>query len=153
MNHSVNRSKALLGLAAAALFAAALPAFAGPTPESLNGATRVDAAKAKALVDGGAKLIDMRSAAEFAEGHAKGAINVPYKEKSAKAVDFDASLDTFDLGKLPADKGAGLVAYCNGVECWKSYKGLTAAMKAGYKNTYWLRDGYPGWKDKGYPVE
>lgn len=153
MKYPLTRSKALLGLAAAVLFSAAAPSFAGPTPETLNGATKVDAAKAKSLVDGGAKLIDMRSAAEYAEGHAKGAINVPYKEKSAKAVDFDASLDTFDLSKLPADKNMALVAYCNGVECWKSYKGLTAAMKAGYKNTYWLRDGYPGWKAKGYPAE
>jgi rhodanese-related sulfurtransferase len=128
-------------------------ALAGETPSSLKGATLVDAAKAKSLIDGGAKAIDARVANEYEEGHIKGAMSVPYKEKSAKAVDFDSSQDSFDLSKLPADKGAGLVFYCNGAECWKGYKAATAAIKAGYKTVYWFRLGFPEWKAKGYPAE
>lgn len=123
------------------------------TPDSLNGAIVVDAAKAKSLMDSGVKVIDARVANEYAESHIKGAINVPYKEKSAKAVDFDAKQDSIDLGKLPANKNTAIIIYCNGPECWKSYKASTAAIKAGYKTVYWYRLGIPEWKTKGYPTE
>ena len=123
------------------------------TPDSLKGATLVDAVKAKSLSDSGVMVIDSRVANEYAESHIKGAINVPYKEKSAKSVDFDASQDSFDLSKLPADKNTAIIIYCNGAECWKSYKASTAAIKAGYKTVYWLRLGIPEWKAKGYPTE
>jgi len=123
------------------------------TPDSLKGATLVDAVKAKSLFDAGVKMIDARVANEYAESHIKGAINVPYKEKSAKAVDFDVKQDSTDLSKLPADKNTALLIYCNGAECWKSYKASVAAIKAGYKTVYWFRLGLPEWKAKGYPTE
>jgi rhodanese-related sulfurtransferase len=123
------------------------------TPDGLKGATLVDAAKAKSLIDGGAKAIDARVANEYAEAHIKGAMNVPYKEKSAKAADFDASQDSFDLSKLPADKNAAMVFYCNGAECWKGYKAAAASVKAGYKTVYWFRLGMPAWKAAGFPTE
>lgn len=142
----------LLALGAAAtLFSGA--AFATDTPASLAGATLVDASKAKSLMDGGAAMIDARVANEYAEAHIKGAKNVPYKEKSAKAADFDASLDSFDVAKLPTDMNAGVIFQCNGAECWKSYKAAAAALKAGHKKVYWFRGGFPEWKAKGYPVE
>jgi rhodanese-related sulfurtransferase len=122
-------------------------------PDKLAGATIVSADKAKELLAKGATVIDVRSANEYAEGHIKGAKLVAYKEKSAKAVDFDATKDEFDLSKLPADKNADLVLYCNGLECWKSYKAGTAAVKAGYKKVSWLRGGLPEWKAKGGAVE
>ena len=128
-------------------------AFAGNTPDSLKGTTLVDAAKAKSLHDSGVMVIDSRVANEYAESHIKGAISVPYKEKSAKSADFDASQDSFDLSKLPADKNTPMIIYCNGAECWKSYKASSAAVKAGYKTVYWLRLGIPEWKAKGYPTE
>lgn len=138
------------------LIAMALPilAFAGPhTPESISGATVVTAEKAKALVDSGTLIVDARVANEYVEEHIKGAVNIPYKEKSAKSVDFDASQDSFDLSKLPADKNTAVIFYCNAGECWKSYKAAKAAVKAGYRNIYWLRGGIPEWKAKGLPVE
>lgn len=122
-------------------------------PSALDGATVVSPEQAKALQAKGATVVDARSAAEYAEGHIKGAINVPYKEKSEKTADFDASKDSVDLSKLPTDKGAPIVAYCNGHDCWKSYKLASAAIKAGHKKVYWLRDGIPGWKAKGFPIQ
>lgn len=123
------------------------------TPDSLKGATLVDAAKAKSLIDSGVKVIDARVANEYADSHIKGAMSIPYKEKSAKAVDFDAKQDSFDLNKLPSDKNAAILFYCNGPECWKGYKASSAAIKAGYKTVYWFRLGLPEWKAKGYPIE
>lgn len=142
----------LAGLAlTATLFT--LPALAAETPATLAGATLVTADQVKALMDKGAPVIDTRVAAEYAEAHIKGAKSVPYKEKSAKAADFDAAADSFDLSKLPQDKAAPVVFYCNAGECWKSYKGSVAAIKAGYKAVNWFRGGLPEWKAKGYPVE
>jgi len=152
MKLSVLTRGLILALASSALLAST-PTLAAETPASLKGAEVVDAAKAKSLMDGGAKMIDTRVANEYAEAHIKGAINVPYKEKSPKAADFDASLDSFDLSKLPADKNAAIITQCNGAECWKSYKGAVAAIKAGHKKVYWFRSGFPDWKAKGFPVE
>lgn len=142
-------------LFAAAAFAALLasPVIAADNPSTLPGATIVTADAAKDLIAKGAQVIDVRSANEYAEGHIKGAKNVPYKEKSDKKAAFDASQDSFDLGKLPADKAAAMVLYCNGLECWKSYKAGVTAVKAGYTKINWLRGGMPEWKGKGYPTE
>lgn len=139
-------------LASASLLVSSF-AFSADTPMSLAGAEMVDAAKVKSLMASGATAIDFRVAAEYAEGHIKGAISVPYKEKSAKAADYDSSVDTVDLTKLPADKGAAIVGYCNGPECWKGYKGSEQAVKAGYKKVYWFRGGMPEWKAAGGAVE
>lgn len=153
MSYPLSAAKPLITAATALLFVAASPAFAVNTPDSLNNATLVQADKAKELQGAGAKMIDTRVSAEYAEAHIKGAINAPYKEKSKKAPDYDPKEDSFDLTKLPTDKNSALIAYCNGAECWKSYKASSEMVKAGYKKVYWFREGFPAWKAKGYPVE
>jgi rhodanese-related sulfurtransferase len=135
------------------LMFAATTSYGGETPSSLNGATVVTAEKAKQLMDGGVLFVDARVANEYAEAHVKGAKSIPYKEKSAKEVNYDASKDSFDLDKLPADKNTPIILACNGADCWKSYKASHAAVKAGYKQVYWFRGGFPEWKSKGYPIE
>jgi rhodanese-related sulfurtransferase len=142
-------------IAAALLFAflSAGAALAGDTPAALPGAKLITAEEAVKAIGSGAALIDARVASEYAEGHIKGAINVPYREKSAKAADFDASKDQFDLSKLPGKKEACIVIYCNGPECWKSYKASVIAIKGGYSNVNWYRSGFPDWKSRGLPVE
>ena len=135
------------------LAAAALVAHAQQTPEALTGVRIVNAEEVQKLMQSGVPVFDTRVANEYAEEHVKGAKSVPYKEKSAKAVDFDAKLDTFDLAKLPADKGAPLVFYCNAGECWKSYKASVAASRAGYTKINWFRGGMPEWKTRKLPTE
>lgn len=126
----------------------------GPqTPESIPGVTVVTAEKAKAMADSGVLIVDTRVANEYVEQHIKGAVSIPYKEKSAKSADFDARHDSFDLSRLPADKNTPAIFYCNAGECWKSYKSCVTAVKAGFTNVYWLRGGIPEWKAKGLPVE
>jgi len=141
---------------AAGLFAGMLisgVAQAGDTPAELAGVKLVGAEEVVKAQSAGAMIIDSRVASEYAEGHIKGAVNVPYREKSEKAVNFDAAQDEFNLAKLPADKAAAVVVYCNGPECWKSFKGSTVAMKGGYTNVLWYREGFPQWKSKGLPSE
>lgn len=131
----------------------ALAAHAVDTPAVLAGATIVTVEQARDLQAKGAVIVDARSAAEYSEGHIAGAISAPYKEKSEKKADYDATLDGVDLGKLPADKATPIVTYCNGPDCWKSYKLAIAAMKGGYTKVNWLREGLPAWKAKGLPVK
>src|SRR3989344_9153125 len=115
------------------------------TPESLQGAKVITADTAKAMVEKGTLIVDARVAEEYVELHIKGAQSIPYKEKSAKAVDYDAKLDSFDVARLPANKSKAVIFYCNAGECWKSYKAAKAAIKAGYTNVNWLRGGIPEW--------
>lgn len=122
------------------------------TPESIEGVTIVDADWVKANM-GKVKVYDARKKGEYVEKHIAGAISVPYKEKSAKAVDFDETQDGFKLNKYPKDKNTPVVIYCNGPKCWKSYKSAVLLVRNGYKKVHWLRDGFPGWEDKGYPTE
>ena len=140
-------------LLAGTLAAAAGLAAAADVPPTLAGVTVVTAEQARKLVDAGAPVIDTRVGNEYADAHIKGAKNVPYKEKSAKDAAFNPKEDQFDLAKLPGDKAASLVFYCNGPECWKSYKASRVAAEAGWKSVHWLRGGFPEWKAKGYPVE
>lgn len=139
-------------IAGALLFGAAV-AFAGDVPPTLAGVTVVTAEQARKLIDGGTPVIDTRVGNEYADAHIKGARNVPYKEKSAKEVGFNARDDQFDLAKLPADRNAPVIFYCNGPECWKSYKASKVASEAGWKKVQWLRGGFPEWKSKGLPTE
>jgi rhodanese-related sulfurtransferase len=140
-------------LVAGALLALAGVAKAGDVPPTLAGVAVVTADQAKKMVEGGTPIIDTRVGNEYADAHVKGAKNVPYKEKSAKDVSFNAKEDQFDLAKLPGDKNAPVIFYCNGPECWKSYKASKVASEAGYRKVQWLRGGFPEWKAKGYPTE
>lgn len=148
------KSTLLRFMAASALSLGFLaPASASMTPEKLDGVKVVSAEQARDLQAKGAPVIDTRVAAEFAEKAIKGAVSVPYKEKSAKDTTFDKAQDSFDLAKLPGDKSAAVVFYCNAGECWKSYKASVVARDAGYKQIYWFRGGMPEWSSKGLPTQ
>ena len=102
----------LIAKMAAALVAGMLisgMAQAADTPTALEGAKLVTADDVVKAQSAGAVIVDTRVASEYAEGHIKGALNVPYREKSEKAVGFDAGKDEFNLAKLPADKAAAVV--------------------------------------------
>ena len=151
MTHILRRLAA--PLAAVLLGALSLAAQAQMTPETLAGVTIVKAEEVQKMMQSGAAVIDTRVANEYADEHIKCAKNVPYKEKSKKAADFDASQDSFDLAKLPSDKNAPIVFYCNAGECWKSYKASVVASKAGYKKIHWFRGGIPEWRSKKLPTQ
>ena len=123
------------------------------TPTSLPGAKIITAAEAKQLIDKGTPVYDVRVPEEYQASHIPGARSVPYGEASAKEVGFDASEDKFALNKLPKDKNAPFMMYCDGTICWKSYKSAVMAIHAGYKNVIWFRGGFPEWKEAGLPTE
>ncbi|MBL8397697.1 MAG: rhodanese-like domain-containing protein [Candidatus Accumulibacter sp.] len=141
-------------LALSCLITPALSADDKPdTPTKLRGGKVVSVDEAKGLLDKkAAAFFDTRNALNFGKGHIPGATIVSYKEKSDFSPTFDASQDTFELGKLPGEKNAQVVFYSDGPKGWKSFKAATLAVNAGYKNVMWMRDGFAGWTAKNLPV-
>jgi rhodanese-related sulfurtransferase len=127
-------------------------AMLNTTPTSLPGAKVVSLSEAQDLIAKGIPVFDVRNDEEYKKGHIPGSIFVPYVESSAKEVDFDPGDDRFALNRLPKDKNAPLMMYCDGVVCWKSYKSTTLAVQKGWKNIYWFRGGFPEWKAAGLPI-
>lgn len=123
------------------------------TPEATPGATTVGAEQVAKLVGQRATIVDTRSAKEYDSEHLRGAINLPYIERSLKEIDFDATQDDFGALAKVTDKDGPVVFLCNGPECWKSYKASRAAVAAGYKAVYWFRGGMPAWREKNLPTE
>lgn len=150
---TIIRSFSLAVLLMLTLVAPMLAADKPLTPTALPGGTVIGPAEAKALLDGKQALFfDMRSAINFGKGHIPGATALPYKENSEFVADFNAAVDQFDLARLPADKGAVLVFYSDGPTGWKSYKAAVLAIKAGYKQVKWFREGMSSWLSAQYPV-
>lgn len=123
-----------------------------PTPQSAKGVEVISVQQAQKLI-GKAQFFDMRSAVNYGKGHVKGAVALPYDQKSDKTEAFDASKDKFDTSKLPADKGAAIVFYSDGPTGWKSYKAAILTARAGYTNVKWMRDGTAGWVAAKLPLE
>src|SRR4030095_12426605 len=96
------------------------------TPTELAGVKRVTAREAYELAEKGARLIDVRTEKEYIAKHARGSVNLPYVEKSLKEIDYDVKKDQFP-GLPSLGKGDRLVFFCNGPECWKSFKASKAA--------------------------
>ncbi|BAV34423.1 sulfurtransferase [Sulfuricaulis limicola] len=79
-------------------------------------------------------LIDSRpKARKYDKGHIPGAISIPDSE-------FDKSTD-----KLPTDKAASLIFYCEDVSCVLSPKSAAKAVALGYTNVMTMPVGYVGW--------
>ena len=123
------------------------------TPLVLEGASVVNAIQVNAMLANSVPIVDARVETEYSTEHITGAISVPYLEKSAKAANFNPAHDKFDLSKLPANKKADIIFYCNAGACWKGYKAAVAAINAGYQKVHWFRGGMPEWGEKGLPTE
>ena len=85
-------------------------------------------------------VIDANGSDSFQAGHIPGAIDF-----QAQKADLAA--------KLPADKGALVVAYCGGPTCGAYAAAAKAAKALGYTNVKHLSAGISGWKDAGAPLE
>ncbi len=133
----------------AKLFATALllafmgsAAAADVSPMTVEGATTVDAAQAKALFDEGAIFIDVRSDKDWAAGRVPDAYHLELKSNYTEAT----------LGEKVA-KDQAVVIYCNGENCPRSADASAKAVGWGYSKVYYFRDGLPAWMSAGYPVE
>jgi phage shock protein E len=80
--------KTMRKLAAVALLAAAVTAFAARAADADPKPGKVDGATARSLAAAGAKVIDVRTPQEFASGHVPGALNIPYDEMGKRAAEI-----------------------------------------------------------------
>jgi rhodanese-related sulfurtransferase len=118
------------------------------TPTTLKGGTVIDLPALRSLLSSGkAVLVDTRSPLNFGKGHVPGALSVGYKELSAYSETFDASVDSFDMQRLPQDKDTPLVFYSDGPSGWKSYKAAVISVTQGYRRVHYFRAGWPAWQD------
>lgn len=85
-----------------------------------GGGGRTSYEDAKALVDAGAVIIDVRTPGEFASGHAKGALNVPVQQLPARLSEIDAS--------------KGVVLYC--ASGMRSARAASILRDAGIDNVH-----------------
>lgn len=112
------------------------------SPETVKGATTVDAAQAKALFDKGVKFVDTRSDKDWDAGRIPGAVHLELHKVYNEA----------SLGKV-VKKDQEVVFYCNGTSCMRSSEAAEQAIGWGYKKVDYYRLGFPDWKAAGYPTE
>ena len=83
-------------------------------------------------------IADARPPSDYASGHIKGAVNVPYFEVAKH------------LSKLPKDKWIITYCACPHAEAEQAAREL---LKNGYTKVKAIDEGFYGWVDKGWPVE
>jgi rhodanese-related sulfurtransferase len=102
------------------LVLAAVPVLAFLANSAFAGGPVITDGDARALVQKGAVLVDVRTPEEFAAGHIAGALNIPVQELDARK------------GELPKDKD--LVLYCRSGA--RSARGREMLLAAGYQKVH-----------------
>ncbi len=115
----------------------------GETPPTLDGARTVSAADARALVEKGAAVFDVRRKAAYLEGR------VP----KAKGLARNAATNSFDPTAFGANKEAVVLIYGHGSDGWSAVDAVKTAVAAGFRNVHWMRGGWVEWSGAGLPVE
>lgn len=83
-------------------------------------------------------LLDVRSPEAFANGHVPGAINLPHRKITERALESYPPQTTF-------------VVYCNGPHCNGADRGALRLAKLGRKVKKMI-GGVEGWKDEGFEL-
>jgi rhodanese-related sulfurtransferase len=86
----------------------------------------------------GAVVLDVRPEEEYRAGHIPGARSVPMERLEAY------------LEEIPKDRE--VVAYCRGPYCVFSDEAVAFLKERGYRASR-LTEGFPEWRDSGYPVQ
>jgi rhodanese-related sulfurtransferase len=142
-------SKPARPVAATPAPAAAAPAPAPakvdlPVVPDMDTAIEVKTAFAKRFFDAsGAVFVDAREPGQYAEGHIKGALSVP----------FEAAVANPDLLKPFRTVGKPIICYCDGGDCELSHDLAKNMLADGIRKVLVFTEGYPAWKAAGYPVE
>ena len=83
------------------------------------------------------QLVDVRTAAEFNEGHIQNAINIDYSKEYL----FTEAFEKLDIG-------SPVYLYCRSGN--RSQKAAAKLIEMGFEEIYDLRGGYVVWKLSGY---
>ena len=104
-------------------------------PNASSGFPTVTVDELKVAVDGGAYLLDVRTPAEFAEGHVASAVNLPLDEVEARA------------DEVPADRPVYVICRSGN----RSAQASTILKKAN-KDVRNVGGGMNDWSAAGHPV-
>lgn len=138
--------------------------YRSPTPAGLAGATTVDTATARALIDSGQAIpinvmkLDRSTLPGGPWIMAKpfrqipGSVwlpNVGLGDPGPELTGwFGRHLDRLTGG----DRGRGVLFYCL-ADCWMSWNAAKRALSLGYARVYWYPLGADGWAETGLPTE
>ena len=112
------------------------------SPQELAGTITVDATAAKALFDRGVLFVDVRGEDSWKDGHIPKAVHLALKTDFTK-------VKLYTVAEIDQE----VVIYCMGPRCLLSSRACAKAVVWGFQKIYYFRDGYPGWKAMGYPIE
>ena len=122
-----------IALAVVVLIAAAVVLLIPKAPV----AEEIDVARAYAMYQQGAFLVDVRTQEEWDEVHIPGSVLIPLDELPDR------------LGEVPRDKD--IVVVCRSGN--RSEEGAAILLKAGYESVVGMDGGIRDWSAAGYPVE
>ena len=130
----------VIGLGLASCGGSHSPASPVPGPAVQDALAEVDVAALKTARDGGSPpLIDVRTPAEFADGHVPGAVNIPLDALAGR------------LGELESHKQATVYLICRSGA--RSARAQSVLAEAGFAQPVNVAGGTLAWKAAGYPVE
>jgi rhodanese-related sulfurtransferase len=104
---------------------------------------------ARAEVDGGALVLDVREPGEFAENHIAGAVNVPRGLLELRAAADSPAADA----KLTAHRDARIVVYCTKSPSARSLLAAQTLGRLGYDHVSVLDGGLNAWAEANLPTE
>lgn len=103
------------------------------------------------LTDRSAVVLDVRPHLEYDISHIPGALNVAAKPGVSASMYVS---DVAEIGRrVPGEKAAPIVLYCNGHNCGKSKRLAEELLAAGYSNVRRYQLGIPVWRALGGVVE
>lgn len=131
---------AALGLA----LAVAAPASAADAPETIAGATTVDANGVIDLIGAEADLVilDNRREGDYAAGHIEGAVRL---------IDTDITGPEVLAAHVPS-VDTPVLFYCNGLSCGRAANAVELAVGWGYTAVHYYALGMTEWNELGLPV-
>jgi len=116
----------------------------------VKGATEIDVRKAKSLYDRGVTFVDARPhEGSDNKGWISGA--VPLSVSRSGAPNNRGLTETTLMNIL--DKTDEVVFYCHDRVSQYPAFASAKALNWGYQNVFFLAEGFPSWKEAGYPVE
>jgi rhodanese-related sulfurtransferase len=122
---------------------------------------QIDAKRASELMQEGHTYLDVRTIEEFKEGHAQGAVNVPFLFRDASGQSIP-NPDFLKVVEANYSRDSGLVVGCHAGG--RSQRACEFLAQAGYTRLHNIQGGYggakdplgrvvrPGWSQLGLPV-
>ncbi len=129
-----------------------------PVLKDLSAIQTVDANQMMGFMESGEVLIiDARKKVDFTNETIPTSVHCNISDGSPVLTDIQidqAVQDMISCTPVFQEKRARkVVAFCNGLNCWRSSKSVLALKKMGFEQVFWYRLGMNDWKERGLPLE